>query len=102
MLALAAEPMPPTLEPELRHALAERIRYYNELGIYDFYRRGPLSEGTETVSSAEAVPVSLFSSLSPALQPELREEMSARKSAVVTNAIEDNIFEILTPKPEYG
>ena len=28
--------------------------------------------------------------------------MSARKSAVVTNAIEENIFEILTPKPEYG
>jgi hypothetical protein len=24
---------------ELRRALAERLRYYNELGIYDFYRR---------------------------------------------------------------
>jgi len=27
------------LAPDLRRALAERIRYYNELGIYDFYRR---------------------------------------------------------------
>jgi DNA polymerase len=27
------------LNPELRRALAERIRYYNELGIYDFYRQ---------------------------------------------------------------
>jgi uracil-DNA glycosylase len=29
----------PTLNPELKRALAERIRYYNQLGIYDFYRR---------------------------------------------------------------
>jgi DNA polymerase len=27
------------LSPELKRALADRIRYYNELGIYDFYRR---------------------------------------------------------------
>src|SRR6201986_2098675 len=31
--------MPSTLDPQLKRALAERIRYYNELGIYDFYRR---------------------------------------------------------------
>ena len=32
--------MATTLDPRLRTcALAERIRYYNELGIYDFYRR---------------------------------------------------------------
>jgi uracil-DNA glycosylase len=31
--------MPPTLDPQLRRALTERIHYYNELGIYDFYRR---------------------------------------------------------------
>jgi uracil-DNA glycosylase family 4 len=27
------------LTPEIRRALADRIRYYNELGIYDFYSR---------------------------------------------------------------
>jgi uracil-DNA glycosylase len=27
------------LNPQLKRALADRIRYYNELGIYDFYRR---------------------------------------------------------------
>ena len=32
-----------TLDPELRAALAARIRYYNEMGIYDFYRQ-PVSE----------------------------------------------------------
>jgi uracil-DNA glycosylase len=31
--------MPATLDPQLKRALADRIRYYNELGIYDFYRR---------------------------------------------------------------
>jgi uracil-DNA glycosylase family 4 len=31
--------MSPTLDPQLKRALADRIRYYNELGIYDFYRR---------------------------------------------------------------
>jgi DNA polymerase len=33
-----------TLNPQLRRALTERIRYYNELGIYDFYRREPNAE----------------------------------------------------------
>jgi uracil-DNA glycosylase len=31
--------MPEALSPKLRRELSERIRYYNELGIYDFYRR---------------------------------------------------------------
>jgi uracil-DNA glycosylase family 4 len=33
--------VPQPLDPKLRRALTERIRYYNELGIYDFYRREP-------------------------------------------------------------
>jgi uracil-DNA glycosylase family 4 len=75
-----------TLDPELRSALAERVRYYRELGIYDFYRR-ERSAPDETSFSA--------------FQPEIREEMAARKPAVVT-AVADNIFEIVTPKPEHG
>jgi uracil-DNA glycosylase family 4 len=31
--------MSPPLDPGLRQALADRVRYYNDLGIYDFYRR---------------------------------------------------------------
>ena len=46
--------MPRTLDPELRRALAARIRYYNEMGIYDFYRR-PLSERAEEFAAAIAV-----------------------------------------------
>jgi DNA polymerase len=96
--------MPHTLDPELRHALAERVRYYQELGIYDFYRREPRpGQSTETATAdAGAVPVSLLPMSYSAFQSELREEMPARKSAVVPVIAEDNIFEIVTPRPEYG
>ena len=46
--------MPRTLDPELRSALAARIRFYNEMGIYDFYRR-PLSDAGEPVAVTLAV-----------------------------------------------
>jgi uracil-DNA glycosylase family 4 len=36
-----------TFTPQLRRALADRIRYYNELGIYDFYRRETTSNKAE-------------------------------------------------------
>src|SRR5437588_6287988 len=63
--------MPQTLDPELRRALAERVRYCHEMGIYDFYRRE--SAATGGVSSA-------------VVESEIREEMAARKSAVVAIA----------------
>ncbi|HLW83798.1 MAG TPA: uracil-DNA glycosylase [Candidatus Sulfotelmatobacter sp.] len=84
--------MPHTLDPQLRHALADRLRYYHELGIYDFYRREPLVP--EAAARDEVHPL--------ALQPELREEMSARKSAVAATVTEPNAFEVLAAKPEYG
>ena len=40
--------MPSTLDPEIKRSLAARIRYYNELGIYDFYRRDPSPSLTTT------------------------------------------------------
>jgi uracil-DNA glycosylase len=97
--------MPHTLDPELRRALTERVRYCHELGIYDFYRREPgPAQSTET-ASAEKVSASLSLTLSSASystpQSELREEMAARKSAVVPTVAEENIFEIVAPKPEY-
>ena len=41
----------PTLDANTRRALAERIRFYREMGIYDFYRRG-----MQTVESPEEIP----------------------------------------------
>ncbi|HKV78217.1 MAG TPA: uracil-DNA glycosylase [Candidatus Sulfotelmatobacter sp.] len=86
--------MPTIQNLDLRRALADRIRYYNELGIYDFYRHDrseALSESVTTDVDPEAASSS---------QPELREEMSARKSAVVAKPADHSIFEVLTPKPE--
>jgi len=101
--------MPRTLDPETRRALAERVRYCHESGIYDFYRREILIPGNLIPRPAEVAPVStetIPGSLSAALpstdQSELREEMSPRKAAVARVASEENIVGIATPKPEYG
>jgi uracil-DNA glycosylase len=81
--------MPQTLDPELRRALTERIRFYNALGIYDFYRQPTRME--ETTSAAAS---SLIEPLS-----EIQDEMSPRKSAAA-QAVEKKPFEIISPKPE--
>jgi len=77
--------MPRTLDPKLKRAIAERVRFYNELGIYDFYRRG------------DSLAVTL-----PAIdsQPELREEMPRSKAAVAIPTIDEGRF--APAKPEAG
>ena len=84
----------PTVHPDLRRALAERVRYYRELGIYDFYRHE--SRPSKYIELDYPASRNLASS---AFQSELREEMSARKSAVV---VDDKTFEIGSPRPEHG
>jgi len=80
--------------PDVRRALAERVRYYNELGIYDFYRQQareqPLKSGLTAIEP----------DVTASPQPELREEMAPRKSAAVAKPADENIFGILNPKPE--
>jgi DNA polymerase len=87
-----------TLDPQLRRALAERVRFCHEMGIYDFYQREPRPSELTVLESAEPDMVAVSESLS---ESELREEMPGRKSAVVP-IIEENIFEIVPPKPESG
>jgi uracil-DNA glycosylase len=90
-----------SLDPELRRALAERVRYYHELGIYDFYRReSPPSQRLLTPDGAAAGLETLESTSSTQL--EAREEMAARKSNAVAAISEENAFETISPKPEYG
>jgi uracil-DNA glycosylase len=86
--------MPRTLDPDLRRALAERVRYCHEMGIYDFYRREPRACESVPVASA----IAELDNLSSTSQ-ELREEMPAKKS-VVAKVADENIFEVLAPKPE--
>jgi uracil-DNA glycosylase len=93
----------PTLDPELRRALAERVRYCHEMGIYDFYRRERGPAGLmEAESVATEILLASLSSTSTALESEPREEMSSRKSAAVLTVAEGNILEIISPKAEYG
>jgi uracil-DNA glycosylase len=84
----------PTIDnPDARRMLAERLRYYNELGIYDFYRRPQ-----PTASNLAVREPDLEEPASPP-QPEQREEMP-RKSAVVAQPTSEHIFQVPHPKPE--
>jgi uracil-DNA glycosylase family 4 len=42
------------LDPQMRRGLTDRIRYYNELGIYDFYRRQAPSGNEVALASISA------------------------------------------------
>ncbi len=83
------------LDPQLKRALAERVRYYNELGIYDFYRREPAVADTGTTQDAEIHE-------SPSIQPEQRDLMTPRSKAAIAVPVEENISEVAMPKPESG
>ena len=65
--------MPRTLTPELRRALAQRVRFYHELGIHDFYRRGPLpTEPTNAIGEDICQP-------DPFASRDIQEPMSAKR-----------------------
>jgi len=75
------------LDPQTKQALAERIRFYNELGIYDFYLREPLvAQPPQTLSSEP--------------QSEQRDEMPRTKAAVAVPIIEEDMF--APTKPDAG
>jgi uracil-DNA glycosylase len=88
--------MPHTLEPDLRRALAERVRYCHEMGIYDFYRRDPrMSESASAVAEVDDLSAS-------STVYEQREEMAAKKSAVVAKTAEKTILQVLNSHPEHS
>jgi len=95
--------MPRILDPELRRALAARIRNYNEMGIYDFYRR-PLSDRAGEIAAATIVDeaeIAVLANAGSTTQPELGEEMGPRKAASLAMPVpEENIFEVIALKPE--
>ena len=87
--------MPRVLDPELKQALAARLRYYNELGIYDFYRRDVSEATVDSGATVASIPSEAV------IQPEQREEMSPRK-ATAAAVQEESAFEILQSRPESG
>jgi len=86
--------MASVLDPELKRALAERVRYYNELGIYDFYRREPAEANLDTIQDAAILE-------NPTIQPEQRDLMTPRSKAAIAVPVED-VFEVSNAKPESG
>ena len=85
--------MPSVLDPDLRRALAERVRYCHEMGIYDFYRREP------RVIESAIVAVDVIDPVLSSKSQEQREEMAAKRSAVVVKAPDEKL-RVLTPHPE--
>jgi uracil-DNA glycosylase len=92
--------MPRTLTPELQSAVSARLRYYRELGIYDFYRRDVASEASEAVSLEN-----LAEEPSPKGQalleqiPEIeREDMAARKTVAAPVASDVNLVVVKAEK----
>ena len=75
------------LAPELKKALKERIRYYNELGIYDFYK--------QEVSVSEPTPSEISETL--ITEPVFIESMTPRTKAAPQSLAD---LPILGPKPE--
>jgi uracil-DNA glycosylase len=91
--------MPPTLDPDLRRALAARIRYYNDMGIYDFYRR-PLSEHSSDVATSISIDDEAINTSEHISDP--GEEMSPRKATAVADPreVEENVLHAIALKPE--
>jgi len=82
-----------TLDSELRRALADHIRYCNELGIYDFYRREASIKGSSRP----------LDSLKSEVQGSTPDQMTPRRAAnVASSGPRETILEALTPKPEHG
>jgi DNA polymerase len=71
------------LDPAFRRTLTDRVRYYNDLGIYDFYRRPTLPENAEDATHRVArasSPALLVAEPQPA-QEELLPKKSAQPAA---------------------
>ncbi len=86
--------MPRPLDPETRRALAARLQYYRDMGIYDFYRRGngvlETNEGAPSPSRPDA-------ELGPPLS---RPGLAPQGGDVLVAATESDMF--AAQRPESG
>jgi DNA polymerase len=74
--------MPRVLDAQLKRALADRLRYYRELGIFDFYRREPVLDALQAETPIQE-----------ALAQTEPEQMTPRAKAVVPVFSDENMFE---------
>ena len=80
--------MPEVLDPQTRKALADRLRYYNDLGMYDFYRRA-----SQEASSAVAVEQNI---------PELTEPTPQMPRAAASSTVADRTTALRLIREEIG
>jgi uracil-DNA glycosylase family 4 len=88
--------MPRMLDPQLKRALAERIRFYHELGIDDFYRR---DGGAAELRSAGQVGTPGPTPTEPT-QTEERMDFIPTRTALSVVTVEEDMF--TARKPESG
>jgi DNA polymerase len=74
--------MPRVLDAQLKRALADRLRYYRELGIFDFYRREPVLDALQAETPIQE-----------ALAQTEPEQMTPRAKAVMPVFSDENMFE---------
>jgi len=80
------------LDPQLRRALADRVRYYNDLGIYDFYRRtadsGKVEQQVVLATSGGASPLLVQASRGEdSSQEELSVDMRSERNSDPVSAL---------------
>jgi uracil-DNA glycosylase len=83
--------MPKQLDPALKKALAARVNYYREMGIYDFYRR-PVEEGAPEI----ALPASSSDEI---LSPQSSESIQGSPS-LMPKAVKPSPAVSASPVPE--
>jgi DNA polymerase len=84
------------LTAELRKAVRDRIRYFNELGIYDFYRRAAVSSESE-IAEPETEPIR-----PTGLQEDLLTEMPRRKTPPLDPVSNPSTQRSVAAYPEAG
>src|ERR1051325_10814668 len=65
--------VPRKLSPTQKRAAADRIAYYREMGIHDFYKRGSSGESVATEDSDAGVAVASAPTLLPVIQDPIAE-----------------------------
>lgn len=73
----------PRLDPEQQQALAARVRYYRDLGVYDFYRRGDAITEPEAALELAASKIEQV----PATVTIPEETMPRKQSSTVSNSL---------------
>jgi DNA polymerase len=89
-----------TLDPQLRNALNERVRFCHEMGIYDFYRRdlGRREVFAPEGDASESDPAEVIATASLLSHPGQKEEMARKSAAGLTE--ESALLSL--PRPEDG